>query len=437
MFEQLTSKFDKIFRSLSTRGKISPKDIKETGREIRRALLEADVHYKVVKNFIADIEEEAVGEKVIRSVTPGQMVVKIVHERLVKLLGGKVARLELPSRHPTIVMMVGLQGSGKTTSAVKLALRLKDEGWQPAVVGADIYRPAAGEQLRQLADATGIPAVIFKQGEKPQKVLTRARAEARKNGWSVLIVDTAGRLQIDARMMMELQEMKMLGKPDAILLVADAMTGQEAVNIGTEFDRQIGVDGFILAKMDGDARGGAALSLRAVTGKPIYYIGTGEKPDGFEPFYPDRQANRILGMGDVVTLVERAEKAVDEEKAKEMERKLRKAQFTLTDFLDQLQQLKKMGSLEEILSMVPGMNMKKMPWMNMGDDAIKKTEAIIYSMTPREREHPEIIDGKRRKRIARGSGSRIQDVNRLLKQFDTMRQMFKRMKKGKGLPFFG
>ncbi len=429
MFEKLTEKFEDVFKDLTGKGKLSPKNIKDALREVKRALLEADVNYKVVKKFIKDIEGEAVGEQVLRSISPGQQVVKIVHDELVKVLGPDTVRLEVPRKQPTILMMMGLQGSGKTTHSVKLAHHLRKNGFNPCVVGADIYRPAAGDQLRIMAEKAEIPSIIFNPGEKPQKVVNRAKMSARANGYNLLIVDTAGRLQIDDEMMMELTELKLMEQPDRCILVADAMTGQEAVNIAAEFDRRIGIDGYILSKMDGDARGGAALSLRQVTGKPIFFIGVGEKFDQLEIFHPDRQANRILGMGDVVSLVEKAQDAIDEKKAAEMEKKLKRAEFDLTDFLDQLQSLKKMGPMEDLPKMIPGMGGAKIPKGAFETDRLKYIEAIIHSMTPYEREHPHAINGSRRKRIANGSGTRIQDVNRLLKDFDKMKKMIKKMKK--------
>lgn len=444
MFEKLSERLNDVFNDLTRRGKLNEGNIKDALAQVRRALLEADVNFKVVKTFIQNVENEAVGEKVIKSIRPGQQVIKIVHDELVKLLGGKAAKLELPRQHPTLIMMMGLQGSGKTTHAVKLAHYYSQQGWKPCVVGCDIYRPAAGDQLRLMADKAGVPSIIFNPGEKPQKVVSRSRMAARQNGWDLLIIDTAGRLQIDDAMMMELLEIKMMEQPDRAIMVADAMTGQEAVNIAAEFDRRIGIDGYILSKMDGDARGGAALSLRQVTGKPLYFIGVGEKIDQLEVFHPDRQASRILGMGDVVTLVEKAQEAIDEDKAAKLEKKLKRAEFTLSDFLDQLHSLKKMGPMDEILKMIPGMGGAKIPKGAFDTDRLKYIEAIIYSMTPQERENPHIIKGSRRKRIANGSGTRVQDVNRLLKDFEKMKKMVKQMKKsglfsggGMGMPGFG
>lgn len=433
MFEQLTNRLNEAFRTFTGRGKLSEKNISDGLREVRRALLEADVNFKIVKNFIEDVRREALGEKVLKSITPGQQIVKIVHDKLVELLGGKeVQKITLPKANPTILMLVGLQGSGKTTHAAKLAVWLRERKWNPAMVAIDVYRPAAAQQLQTLGKQTAIPVIVPQFMETPISCASRAIAEARANGYDILILDSAGRLQVDDEMMRELEELQLRLQPQAVLLVVDAMTGQTAVEVGQEFARRVGIDGFILSKLDGDAKGGAALSLRAVVGKPILFVGTGEKIDAIEPFYPDRMASRILGMGDVVSLVERAQKTIDQQEAEKMRKKLLRNEFTLSDFMQQLKQLKKMGPLEDIIKMIPGAGKMK---LKVDERELVHIEAILNSMTPEERENPDIIGGSRRKRIARGSGTSIQQVNRLLKDFYAMRQMFKKMKKGKGKGF--
>ncbi len=432
MFEQLTNRLNNAFRSLTSRGKLNTKNIKDGLQEVRMALLEADVNYKIVKQFIQNVEDEAVGDKVLTSITPGQQVVKIVHNKLIDLLGGKAPpKISLPRSNPTVIMLVGLQGSGKTTHAAKLAVWLKNHDWNPTLVALDIYRPAAAQQIQTLAKQIGVASVLPSFMEQPLGTAQRAIKEANTNGWDVLILDTAGRLQIDDQMMRELEQLQFKLKPDAVFLVVDAMTGQTAVDVGYEFARRVGIDGFVLTKLDGDAKGGAALSLRAVVGKPILFVGTGEKPDALEPFYPDRMASRILGLGDVVTLVEKAQKAFDKKEAEKMKKKFMRAEFTFSDFLNQLKQLKKMGSFEDLVKMIPGGS-------KMGLDVEEKElvyiEAIINSMTIEEREKPDIIKGSRRKRIARGSGTSVNQVNRLLKEFFRMREMFKRMRSGKKIP---
>ncbi len=432
MFEQLTNRLNNAFRSLTSRGKLTTKNIKDGLQEVRMALLEADVNYKIVKQFIQNVEDEAVGDKVLSSITPGQQVVKIVHDKLIDLLGGKAPpKISLPRSNPTVIMLVGLQGSGKTTHAAKLAVWLRNHDWNPTLVALDIYRPAAAQQIQTLAKQIGVASVLPSFMEQPLGTAQRAIKEAKTNGWDVLILDTAGRLQIDDQMMRELEQLQFKLKPDAVFLVVDAMTGQTAVDVGYEFARRVGIDGFVLTKLDGDAKGGAALSLRAVVGKPILFVGTGEKPDALEPFYPDRMASRILGLGDVVTLVEKAQKAFDKKEAEKMKKKFMRAEFTFSDFLNQLKQLKKMGSFEDLVKMIPGGS-------KMGLDVEEKElvyiEAIINSMTIQERENPDIIKGSRRKRIARGSGTSVNQVNRLLKEFFKMREMFKRMRSGKKIP---
>ena len=435
MFEQLTEKLTSALKTFTSRGKLTPKNIQDGLRLVRRALLEADVNYRVVKEFIEKVEKEAVGEKVLKSITPGQQIVKIVHDQLVELLGGrKPPKIVIPKAKPAIIMLVGLQGSGKTTQAAKLAVWLRKHGWRPALVALDVYRPAAAQQLQVLADQIAVPAVTPEFMETPLATAHRAIKEAKLNEWDVIILDTAGRLQIDDQMMRELEELQLRLKPHAVLLVVDAMTGQTAVDVGMEFAKRVGIDGFILTKLDGDAKGGAAVSLRAAVGKPILFVGTGEKPDALEPFYPTRMAKRILGMGDVVSLVERAQKTMERQEAELMRKKLLRAEFTFTDFLKQLKQIKKMGPIEDLVKMIPGAGRLN---LDVDEKDLIHMEAIINSMTPEERENPDIIDGSRRKRIAKGSGTSIQEVNRLLKEFRAMREMFKRMKSGKlkGLPF--
>ncbi len=437
MFEQLTERLSGAFRFFTSRGKLTPQNIREGLAAVRRALLEADVNYKVVRDFIAQVERDAVGERVLKSIAPGQQVIKIVHDRLVELLGGPAPpRIQLPKANPTIIMLVGLQGSGKTTQAAKLACWLRERGWKPALVALDVYRPAAAQQLEVLGRQAAVPTFLPQFMETPLATAQRAVQEAQRQGLDLLIHDTAGRLQIDDQMMRELEMLQLQLRPHAVFLVVDAMTGQTAVDVGQEFARRVGIDGFILTKLDGDAKGGAALSLRAVVGKPIIFVGVGEKLDALEPFYPDRMAKRILGMGDVVTLVERAQRAFDQKQAQKMRKKLLSAEFTLADFLEQLKQLRKMGPLDELVKLIPGAGKMK---LEFDEKELVHIEAIINSMTPEEREHPEIIDGSRRKRIARGSGTSVQEVNRLLKEFFAMKQMFKKLGKRKGgvfgLPF--
>jgi len=433
LFEQLTDRIETVFGKLTSRGKLSESNVRDALKEIRRALLSADVNYKVAKKFIKNVQEKAIGEEVFGSIKPGQLIVKIVHDELVKLLGEEAERIELPQKTPTVIMLVGLQGSGKTTTAGKLSRFYSKSGFNPLLVACDIHRPAAAKQLEIVGKQGGYPTTVFKQGESPIGVAIRARQEARKNGHNLMVIDTAGRLQIDEDMMAELDELSSGIDPDLTLLVLDAMTGQEAVSVGDEFNRQIGVDGFVLTKLDGDARGGAALSLREITGKPILFVGTGEKIEALDRFYPDRMANRILGMGDVVSLVEKAQVAFDEDKAKKIEKKLRKNKFDLNDFREQLDQLRNMGPLDEILAMIPGVKKSMINSINMDESAIVQIDAIISSMTPEEKRNPAIIDGSRRKRIAKGSGASVRDVNRLLKQFNQIKKMYRKMTRG-GLP---
>jgi signal recognition particle subunit SRP54 len=429
MFQELSDKLESVLRSLRGQGKLSEKNIAESMREVRRVLLEADVNYKVAKQFIAEVEQRALGQEVLRSVTPGQMVVKIIYDELAKLLGEKEAPLVFGRSLPSVVMLAGLQGSGKTTFAGKLARHLRKKGRTPLLVAADIYRPAAIEQLKILGRSLNIP-VYAEESRDAVAIAEHALDFARKNLLDTAIIDTAGRLHIDAEMMAEVERIKAVTAPAEILFVADSMTGQDAVNTAKAFLEQLDFTGVVLTKMDGDARGGAALSIRAVTGKPIKFVSVGEKLDELEPFYPDRLASRILGMGDVVSLVEKAQEAVDLEKAVKLEKKLRRAEFNLEDFLDQLQQLKRMGPLQDILTMIPGAQARAFRGMQVDDKALVRVEAIIHSMTVQERNNPNIINGSRRKRIARGSGTSVQDVNRVLNQFSMILKMMKTMKHG-------
>lgn len=427
-FEGLSEKLQNIFKNLRGKGKLNEKDVEQAMREVRMALLEADVNYKVVKDFIGKIKERAIGSEVLESLTPGQQVIKIVHEEMTQLMGGSSSRLNIASKPPTIIMMVGLQGSGKTTSSSKLARYLKKQGRSPLLAACDIYRPAAIKQLQVLGEQLEIPVFSMGDQKSPVDIAKAAKAYAEKQGLDTVIYDTAGRLHIDEELMQELKEIKVNCKPHEILLVVDAMTGQDAVNVAETFNQSLGLDGIVLTKLDGDTRGGAALSVKAVTGKPIKFTGMGEKLDALEPFFPDRMSSRILGMGDVLTLIEKAQAAVDVKKAEELERKLRKAEFTLEDFLEQIQQMKSMGPINQIMDMIPGMGkMKGLKDVEINDKDVKHTEAIIHSMTPRERRTPEIINGSRRKRIARGSGTSVQEVNKLLKQFEQTQKMLKQM----------
>jgi len=432
MFENLTEKLEGIFKKLRGRGVLTEDNVQEAMREIRMALLEADVNFRVVRDFVEDVRSRAVGQEVLASLSPGQQVVKIVHERLVELMGGTGSMMRFGNRIPSPVMMVGLQGCGKTTTSVKLARFLAAQGKRASLVSADVYRPAAIEQLRVLTESIGAGFHRPEGLNDPVEICKRAVEEAHSKGYEILIIDTAGRLHIDEQMMEELQKIKQAVLPAEILFVADAMTGQEAVNVAAKFNESLGIDGVIMTKMDGDARGGAALSLRAVIGKPIKFVGVGEKVDALEPFHPDRMASRILGMGDILTLVEKAQTAVDQKKALELERKIRKNEFTLEDFRDQLVQIRKMGSLQDILGMIPGLGRMKGVKDTMPDEKeLVRITAIIDSMTRQERANYLIIEGSRRKRIARGSGTSVQEVNRLLKNYIEMRKMMKRMT-GKG-----
>jgi signal recognition particle subunit SRP54 len=431
MFENLTEKFNRTFKRLKGQGKLSEKHIKEALREVRLALLEADVHYKVAKQFVADLGERAVGSEVMESLTPGQQVVKIVHEALNELMGSEAASLELTGRTPLTFMLVGLQGSGKTTTAGKLALHLKELNRKPCLVPADVYRPAAIDQLHTLGKQLAVPVFPATTEMDPVEIGVSAVGFASQQGCDILILDTAGRLHIDTELMDELQQLKSRLNPREILLVADAMTGQDAVQVAEAFNQAVDLTGIILSKMDGDARGGAALSMRTVTGKPIKFCGVGEKLDALEAFHPERMASRILGMGDVLSLIEKAEKAFDTKQAQELQEKLAKDTFTLEDFRDQLQQIKKMGSLEQILDMLPGMGqLKQLRNLQPDDRELIHTEAIINSMTPEERRNYTIINASRRRRIAKGSGTSVQEVNKLLKNYAQMRKMLQKMSKG-------
>jgi signal recognition particle subunit SRP54 len=420
VFESLSDRFDRIFTRLRGRGRLSEADIDEVAREIRVALLEADVNVKVARGFIERVKAAAVGQEVTKSLSPAQQVIKIVHDELVATLGGTTGKLTMSPKPPTVVMLAGLQGSGKTTHAAKLARHLKSQGLQPLLVGADLQRPAAVEQLRVLGERIDVP--VYSAPADPVEVARGGLEEAARLGRNVVIVDTAGRLQIDRALMDELRQVRDVLAPHDTLLVVDAMTGQEAVNVAIAFDEAVSIDGVILTKIDGDARGGAALSVKEVVGKPILYAGTGEKVEDFEPFHPDRMAGRILGMGDVLTLIEKAEAAFDEEQARKAEEILESGRFTLEDFLEQMQQVKKMGPLQNVLGMMPGMP-KEVRKAEIDDRELARVEAMIRSMTPAERRNPKVIDGSRRTRIARGSGTTTAQVNTLLKQFRQVQQM--------------
>ena len=425
MFESLSEKLQKTFKNLRGLGKLSEKNMKEGLRDVRMALLEADVNYKVVKDFIAHVQEKAMGREVLESITPGQQLVKVVSDELVQLMGGAAEPLDFGSEPPTVIMLIGLQGSGKTTTAAKLGRNLHARGHHPLLVAADVYRPAAIRQLEILAEQLEIPAFSNPDSDDPVAICKKSVKHAHRHGRDVLILDTAGRLHIDDALIKELQYIRDALKPREILLVADAMTGQDAVNVAESFHSRVGITGVILTKLDGDARGGAALSVRAVTGKPIKFVGVGEKLDAFETFHPDRIASRILGMGDVLSLVEKAQETIDEKRTAELQERILKAQFTFEDFQQQLQQLKKMGPIDELIGMIPGMS--KFKGLQPQEKDLVKVEAIINSMTRKERQLPQVIDGSRKKRIARGSGTSVADVNRLLKQFRQMQKMMKQM----------
>jgi signal recognition particle subunit SRP54 len=437
MFENLSDKLEAAFRKLKGHGKLSEKNIEDGLKEVRMAFLEADVHYRVTKRFIAGVRERALGQEVLASLTPAQQVIKIVNEELTVLMGSQNEDLNLSGSSPVAVMLVGLQGSGKTTTAGKLSVFLRKKGRKPFLVPADVYRPAAIEQLEKLGQQLDVAVFASSTDMDPVDICREAKTAAHQQGCDTLLLDTAVRLHIDEDLMAELGRIKETVKPSDILLVADAMTGQDAVNIAESFNATLDIGGVVLTKMDGDARGGAALSIKEITGKPIKFIGVGEKLSELEPFHPDRLASSILGMGDVLTLIERAQDAIDEKKAAELEKKLRKSQFTLEDFRDQMVQVRKMGSLGDIMKMIPGMGkLKQMKNLDVDEKEFVKIEAIINSMTPRERQQHSIINGSRRKRIAKGSGTRVQDVNRLLKNYTQLLKMLKKLNKGgmNGIP---
>jgi signal recognition particle subunit SRP54 len=431
MFDNLSDKLDGVFKRLKGHGTLTEKNISDGLREVRMALLEADVHFKVVKQFIAGIKERALGQEVMTSLTPGQQIVKIVNEALTELMGGQSEDLNLAGTHPVAIMMVGLQGSGKTTTSGKLAIQLRKNGRKPYLVPADVYRPAAIDQLKKLAGQIDVPVFASTTDMDPVDICQQARVAAQKQGCDVILLDTAGRLHIDDELMGELQRIKGAVQPSDILLIADAMTGQDAVNMAKSFDDALGIGGVVLTKMDGDARGGAALSIKSITQKPIKFIGVGEKLNNLEVFHPDRMASRILGMGDVLSMIEKAQEVVDAKQAAVLEKKLRKNQFTLEDFRDQMAQVRKMGSLSDLMGMIPGMGkLKQMKNVEVDDRQLVRIEAIINSMTPQERRRHGIINGSRRKRIAKGSGTSVQDVNQLLKNYTQVMKMMKKLNKG-------
>lgn len=422
----LTEKLQNVFKNLRSKGRLTEEDVKAALKEVKMALLEADVNFKVVKNFVKKVQERAVGQDVLNSLTPGQMVVKLVNEELVALMGSETTEIALrPSNEITVLLMCGLQGAGKTTTTAKIAGKLKKKGRKPLLVACDVYRPAAIDQLKINGEKQDVEVFAMGTNHKPVDIAKAAMEHASKNGLNVVILDTAGRLHVDEDMMAELQEIQAGVAVDQKILVVDAMTGQDAVNVASTFNEKIGIDGVILTKLDGDTRGGAALSIKAVTGCPILFVGMGEKFSDLEQFHPDRMASRILGMGDVLTLIEKAEAEIDQDKAKEMEKKFRKAEFDFNDFLDQLAQMKKMGGIQSILSMLPGMGLPAD--LNIDDDVFKSTEAIIYSMTREERGNPAIINPSRKRRIAKGAGVDISEVNKLIKQFEQSKKMMKQM----------
>lgn len=426
-FENLSDKLQNIFKGLRSKGRLTEADVKEAMKEVKRALLEADVNFKVVKQFVKTVNERAIGQDVLTGLNPGQMVIKIVKEEMETLMGSTTTEIDLkPGNEITIIMMAGLQGAGKTTTTAKIAAKMKQRGKKPLLAACDVYRPAAIKQLEINGKKVGVP--VFSMGDKvsPVNIAKAAVEHAKENGHNIVILDTAGRLHIDEGMMEELQAIKENLDVHQTILVVDAMTGQDAVNVAQNFNEKVGIDGVILTKLDGDTRGGAALSIRSVTGKPILYIGMGEKLEDLQQFYPDRMTSRILGMGDVLTLIEKAQTAVDEEKAKELEQKMRKAQFGFDDYLDQMAQIKQMGGITEMLSMMPGMG-NQMKNVNVDDKAFDRIESIIYSMTPEERANPDIINPSRKKRIADGAGVPISEVNKLVKQFEQARKMMKQM----------
>ena len=437
MFDQLTERLEGVFKKLRGKGKLTEANIEEALREVRRALLEADVNYKVARSFVSRVKERSVGQDVLNSIAPGQQVIKVVHDELIHLLGGENVPLETTDQSPQVVLMVGLQGSGKTTTAGKLALQLKGKGKSPLLVAADIYRPAAIEQLEVLGETVGVPVYRAPEGTDPVEIARQGIERARKENLDPVIIDTAGRLHVDDERMDEIDRIKDVSEPSEILFVADGATGQDAVNAASAFYERLAFTGVVLTRLDSDARGGAALSIREVTGVPIKFIGVSENPEGLEAFHPDRMASRILGMGDIVTLVERAQETVDTDQAREMQKKMRTATFTFDDFLQQMEQVRAMGPLDQLIDMIPGAG-KALKGVQVDDDAFVHVEAIIHSMTRDERNRPQILNGSRRRRIAKGSGTKIQDVNKLIKQFSMMQKMMKRMsrpgKKGRGMP---
>ena len=430
MFQNLVDKLNNAFKKFRSKGKLTEADVKEGMREIKLALLEADVNFKVVKAFIKTVTDRAVGADVLESLMPAQQIVKIVNEELTEIMGGKQAKLEISSKPPTVVMMCGLQGAGKTTHCGKIAGLLKKQGKRPLLVACDVYRPAAIKQLEVVGGQLGLP--VFTLGDKvsPVEIAKAGLESAKANGNDIVFIDTAGRLHVDEEMMDELKNIKEAVQPTEILLVIDAMLGQDAVNVAETFNNMLDITGVVLTKLDGDTRGGAALSVRHVTGKPIKFVGTGEKLDTIEPFFPDRMASRILGMGDVLSLIEKAEAAFDEKKAAELEKKMREQTFTLDDYLDQFRQVRKMGSMDQLMGMIPGVNQNALKNAKIDERQIDRMEAIILSMTPAERDKPSIINASRRKRIAAGSGMKVEDVNRLLKQYDQVVNMMKQFTSG-------
>ena len=441
-FDNLSDKLQGVFKQLRSKGKLTEKDIKAALREVKLALLEADVNFRVVKDFISKIQERAMGQEVLQSLTPGQHVIKVVNEELVDLMGSTQSKITFSSKGTTVIMMVGLQGAGKTTTTAKLASLIKSQGKRPLLVACDVYRPAAIKQLQVVGKQVNVPVFTKEDSKNVVEIASAGLAHAKENNNNVVIIDTAGRLHIDQELMQELIDVKKAVRPQEILLVVDAMTGQDAVNVAESFDKELGIDGVVMTKMDGDTRGGAALSVRAVTNKPIKYIGMGEKLSDLQPFHPDRMASRILGMGDVLTLIEKAQEGIDEDKAKELEAKFRKAEFNFEDFLEQMQQVKKMGPISQLMNMIPGLNTAKLGDIEVDDKQMSHIEAIILSMTPAERTNPTLLNVSRKKRIAKGSGRDIQEVNRLIKQFEQMQKMMKQFsgmgkgKKGKfNLPF--
>lgn len=433
-FESLSDRLQTAMRKIRGKGKVSEADVKQMTREIRLALLEADVNFKVVKTFVKRVQERAVGQEVLKSLTPGQQVIKVVQEELTELMGGEQTKLNFALKPPTVILFVGLQGAGKTTSAAKLANYIrKAHNKKPLMIAADVYRPAAIKQLQTLGRQLDIPVFSLGDQVNPVDIVRQGLEQARTDHHDLVMIDTAGRLHVDDALMEELEQIKSVSHPDEIFLVVDAMTGQDAVNVASAFNDRLDITGVIMTKLDGDTRGGAALSIRSVTGKPIKFVGMGEKMDALEPFHPDRMASRILGMGDVLSLIEKAQNTVDEEKAKEMAKKLQTVSFTLDDFLEQIGQIRKMGPLQDLLAMMPGANkFKGMKNMKIDEKKIDQVEAMIRSMTPLEKNDPDIINASRRKRIALGSGTSIADVNRLLKQFKDMKKMMKQFMGGKG-----